>query len=40
MESIVEELDKFMGNLDLGEATDHSDFSQNFSISIASNFTI
>jgi hypothetical protein len=28
-----------MGNLDLGEATDHSDFSHNFSRSIAADFT-
>jgi hypothetical protein len=38
-EYTIEELDKIMGNLDLGEAMDHSDFSQNFSRSIATDFT-
>jgi hypothetical protein len=39
MENTIEELDKIMGNLNLGEATDHSDFSKNFSRSIAADFT-
>jgi uncharacterized protein YjgD (DUF1641 family) len=39
MENTIEELNEIMGNLDLGEAMDHSDFSKNFSRSIASDFT-
>jgi hypothetical protein len=35
----TEELDEIMGNLDLGEAMDHSDFSQTFSKNTAVNFT-
>jgi hypothetical protein len=35
----IEELDEIMGNLDLGESMDHSDFSQNFSKDIAADFT-
>jgi hypothetical protein len=31
MEDTIKELDEIMGNLDLGESMDHSDFSQNFS---------
>jgi hypothetical protein len=39
MEDKIEELDEIMGNLDLGEAMDHSDFNQNFSKYIAADFT-
>jgi hypothetical protein len=39
IEDTIEELDKIMGNLDLGEASDHSDSSQNFGRSIAADFT-
>jgi hypothetical protein len=39
MKDKIEELDKIMGNLDLGEAMDHSDFSQNFSKNTAADFT-
>jgi hypothetical protein len=39
MENTIKELDEIMGNLELGEATEHSDFSQNFSTSIAADFT-
>jgi hypothetical protein len=31
IEDKIKELNEIMGNLDLGEAMDHSDFSQNFS---------
>jgi hypothetical protein len=31
IEDKIEELDEIVGNLNLGEAMDHSDFSQNFS---------
>jgi hypothetical protein len=39
MEDKIEELDKIMGNLDLGEAMDHSYFSQNFSKNTTADFT-
>jgi hypothetical protein len=39
MEDKIEELDKIMENLDLGEAMDHSDFSQIFSKNTAADFT-
>jgi hypothetical protein len=39
MEDKIEELDEIMGNLDLGEAMDHSDFSQNFSKNSIADFT-
>jgi hypothetical protein len=39
MEEKIEELDKIMGNLDLGEAMDHSDFYQIFSKDTAADFT-
>jgi hypothetical protein len=39
MEDKIEELDEIMGNLDLGEAMDHSDFSQIFSKNMAADFT-
>jgi hypothetical protein len=42
MESIknrIKELDKIMGNLDLGESTGHSNFSQNFSKDTTADFT-
>jgi hypothetical protein len=39
MENTIKELHEIMGNLELGEATDHSDFSHNFSRSIAADFT-
>jgi hypothetical protein len=39
IEDTIEELDKIMGNLDLGEASDHSDSSQNFSRSTTLYFT-
>jgi hypothetical protein len=39
MEDKIKELDEIMGDLDLGEATDHSDFSQIFSKDTTANFT-
>jgi hypothetical protein len=39
MEEKIEELDEIIGNIDLGEAMDHSDFSQNFSKNTATDFT-
>jgi hypothetical protein len=39
MEDKIEELNKIMGNLDLGEAMDHLDFSQNFKKNTAADFT-
>jgi hypothetical protein len=39
MEDKIEELDKIMGNLNLGEAMDHSDFSQSFSKNTIADFT-
>jgi hypothetical protein len=39
MEDKIEELDEIMGNLDLGEAMDHSDFSLIFSKNMAADFT-
>jgi hypothetical protein len=39
MEDAIEELDKIMKNLDLAEAMDHSDFSQNFSRDTTTDFT-
>jgi hypothetical protein len=39
IEDTVEELDKIMENLDLGESTGHSDFSRNFSKDTAADFT-
>jgi hypothetical protein len=39
MEDKIEELDETMEILDLGEAMDHSDFSQNFSKNTAVGFT-
>jgi hypothetical protein len=39
IEDTIEELDKIMGNLDLGEASDHSDSSQNFGRNTAADFT-
>jgi hypothetical protein len=39
MEDKIKELDKIMGNLDLGEAMDHSDFSQIFSKNTVVDFT-
>jgi hypothetical protein len=39
MEDKIKELDEIMENLDLGEAMDHSDFSQNFSKNTAADFT-
>jgi hypothetical protein len=39
MKDKIEELDEIMGNLDLGEAMDHSDFSLNFSKDTAVDFT-
>jgi hypothetical protein len=39
MEDKIKELDKIMGNLNLGKAMDHSDFSQIFSKNIAADFT-
>jgi hypothetical protein len=39
MEDKIEELDEIMENLNLGEAMDHSDFSQNFSKNTAADFT-
>jgi hypothetical protein len=39
MENTIKELDEILGNLDLGEAMNHSDFSQNFNRSIATDFT-
>jgi hypothetical protein len=39
MEDKIEEIDEILGNLDLGEAMDHSDFSQNFSRNTAADFT-
>jgi hypothetical protein len=40
MEEKIKQLDKIMENLDLGEAMDHSDFSQIFSESTSEDFTI
>jgi hypothetical protein len=40
MEDKIKQLDKIMENLDLGEAIDHSDFSQIFSKSTSEDFTI
>jgi hypothetical protein len=37
---IIKELNEIMENLNLGESTGHSDFSQNFSKDTAANFTI
>jgi hypothetical protein len=39
MEDKIKELDEIMGNLDLGEARYHSDFSQIFSKNTAADFT-
>jgi hypothetical protein len=39
IEDKIEELDKIMENLDLGESTGHSDFSQNFRKNTAADFT-
>jgi hypothetical protein len=39
IEDTIEELDEIMGNLDLGEASDHSDSSQNFGRSTTLYFT-
>jgi hypothetical protein len=39
MEDKIEELEEFLGNLDLGEAMDHPYFSQNLSRNIAADFT-
>jgi hypothetical protein len=39
MEDKIKELNEIMGNLDLGEATDHSDVSQNFNKNTAADFT-
>jgi hypothetical protein len=39
MEDKIEEIDEIMGNLDLGEAMDHSDFYQIFSKDTAADFT-
>jgi hypothetical protein len=39
MEDKIEELNKIMGNLDLGEAVDHSDVNQFFSKNTAMDFT-
>jgi hypothetical protein len=39
IEDKIKELDEIMGNLDLGEAMDHSDFSQIFSKNTAADFT-
>jgi hypothetical protein len=39
IEDTIEELDKIMENLDLGESTGHSDFSQNFSKDTTADFT-
>jgi hypothetical protein len=38
MEDKIDKLDKILGNLNLGEAMDHSDFSQNFSRNTAADF--
>jgi hypothetical protein len=38
-EDKIEELGEILGNLDLGEAMDHSDFIQNFSRNTAVDFT-
>jgi hypothetical protein len=38
-ENMEDKIDEIMGNLDLGEAMDHSDFSQNFSKNTATDFT-
>jgi hypothetical protein len=39
MKDKIEELNEIMGNLDLGESMDHSDFSQIFSKNTAADFT-
>jgi hypothetical protein len=39
IEETIEKLNKIMKNLDLGESTGHSDFSQNFSKDTAVDFT-
>jgi hypothetical protein len=39
IEDTIEELGEIMGNLDLGEASDHSDSSENFGRSTATDFT-
>jgi hypothetical protein len=39
MEDKIEELNKIIRNLDLGEAMDHSNFSQNFRKNTAADFT-
>jgi hypothetical protein len=39
IEDTIKELDKIMGNLDLGEASDHSDSSQNFGKNTLADFT-
>jgi hypothetical protein len=39
IEEKIEELDEIMGNLNLGESTGYSDFSQNFSEDTAADFT-
>jgi hypothetical protein len=39
IEDKIKKLDEIMGNLYLGEAMDHSNFSQNFSRNTASDFT-
>jgi hypothetical protein len=38
IEDKIEELDEIMGNLNLGEAMDHSDYSKNFSRNVAADF--
>jgi hypothetical protein len=39
MKDKIEELDEIMENLDLEEAVDHSNFSQNFSKDTTADFT-
>jgi hypothetical protein len=39
IEDTIKELDEIMGNLDLEEASDHSDSSENFGRSTTANFT-
>jgi hypothetical protein len=39
IEDTIKELDKIMGNLNLGEASDHSDSSQNFGKNTLADFT-
>jgi hypothetical protein len=39
MKDKIKEFDEIMGNLNLGEAMDHSDFSQNFSKDTTADFT-